>query len=185
MAVEQAHAKQALNGICNCVGSLMLKPAHLISQDDWHHTITINLTSAFNVVHAATKTLKKPASIVLMSSAAALIGLPNHEAISAAKAGINGLVLAAASSYANRGLRFNAVAPGLVKTPLTDALIKNPQALEISLNSHPLGRLGEAADCSQAIQYLLSPNNSWVSGQILAVDGGLSTLKKTISSKAG
>ena len=89
-----------IDGIANCVGSLLLKPAHLTSDDEWAATIAANLTSAFATVRAATKAIKGGGSIVLVSSAAARIGLANHEAIAAAKAGVIGLTLSAAASYA-------------------------------------------------------------------------------------
>src|SRR5664279_141040 len=95
-----------VNGVANCVGSLLLKPAHLLSEEEWDTTITTNLKSAFAVVRAATAAMAPHGgSIVLLSSAAARIGLANHEAISAAKAGVEGLALAAAASYASKGIR--------------------------------------------------------------------------------
>jgi NAD(P)-dependent dehydrogenase (short-subunit alcohol dehydrogenase family) len=118
-------------------------------------------------------------SIVLMSSAAARIGLPNHEAIAAAKAGIIGLVYSAAATYAARRVRVNAVAPGLVQTPLTEKITSNERSRGFSLALHPLGRLGEAADIASAIRWLLNPEQSWVTGQVLGVDGGLGTLKSS------
>lgn len=116
-------------------------------------------------------------SVVLVSTAAAHIGLQNHEAVAATKAGIDGLVLSAAATYARRGIRFNAVAPGLTRTPLAGALATDPKLVEASVRMHPLGRIGEPGDVASAIGWLLDPANSWVTGQVLTVDGGLSTLK--------
>jgi len=177
-AVEQAHEVfGGLDGVANCIGSVMLKPAHRLTDDDWRETLTTNLTSAFATVRAAAKTMRKSGgSIVLVSSAAAQIGLPNHEAISAAKAGINGLVLAAAASYANRGIRVNAVAPGLVKSKMTRRLWESESAAESSRAMHALGRIGEPEEIAAAMSWLLDPSNSWVTGQILGVDGGLSRI---------
>jgi NAD(P)-dependent dehydrogenase (short-subunit alcohol dehydrogenase family) len=120
---------------------------------------------------------KTGGSIVLVSSAAARVGLANHEAIAAAKAGVAGLCLAAAASYAARGIRVNAVAPGLVRTPLTAGITGNELALKASTAMHPLGRIGEPEEVAEAIAWLLDAKQSWITGQILGVDGGLATLR--------
>ena len=117
-------------------------------------------------------------SIVLMSSVAGRYGLPNHEAVAAAKAGIEGLVRAAAATYAPRGIRVNAVAPGLVRTPLAGRLVATEQAVEASAAMHPLGRIGEPEDLTDALAFLLDPARSaWVTGQTLSVDGGFATVR--------
>ncbi len=167
-------------GLVNCVGSLLLKPAHLTTSDEYARTIALSLTTAFATVRAAGRVLAaQPAggSVVLVSSAAARLGLANHEAIAAAKAGVIGLTLSAAATYAARGLRVNCVAPGLVRTPLTARITGSPAATQASLGMHALGRLGEPDDVAAAIAYLLSPEASWVSGEVLGVDGGLATLR--------
>jgi NAD(P)-dependent dehydrogenase (short-subunit alcohol dehydrogenase family) len=116
-------------------------------------------------------------SIVLVSSAAGRTGLSNHEAIAAAKAGIIGLTQSAAASYAARGIRVNCVVPGLVRTPLTARITGNETALKGSVAMHALGRVGEASDIASAIRWLLDPAQSWVTGQVLGVDGGLATVR--------
>ena len=107
-----------LDGVVNCSGSLLLKPAHLTSESEWQETIAASLTTSFAVVRAAGKYMTQGGSVVLIGSAAAEIGLANHEAIAAAKAGILGLARSAAT-YAHLGLRFNVVEPGLTETRLT------------------------------------------------------------------
>jgi NAD(P)-dependent dehydrogenase (short-subunit alcohol dehydrogenase family) len=167
-----------VDGVANCVGSLLLKPAHLTSDAEWQATLAINLTSAFAAVHAGAKSmLKTGGSIVLVSSAAARVGLANHEAIAAAKAGIIGLTLAAAASYAERGIRVNCVAPGLVRTPLTARLTANEASLKASAAMHPLGRIGEPSDVAAVMAWLLDPVRSWITGQVFGIDGGLATLR--------
>lgn len=166
-----------ITGVANCIGSVLLKPAHLTSDAEWHHTITTNLTSSFSLVRAAAKAMRQSGgSIVLCSSAAAQIGLANHEAIAAAKAGIIGLTLAAAATYANRGVRVNAVAPGLVKSEMTRKLWETEEAAAVSAQMHAVGRLGDPEDVANAIAWLLDPVNSWVTGQTLGVDGGLGSV---------
>ncbi|HAY83211.1 MAG TPA: hypothetical protein DCY79_25675 [Planctomycetaceae bacterium] len=167
-----------LHGIVNCVGSVLLKPAHLTTAEEWQQTIATNLTSAFATVRAGYKVMKEQGgSIVLMSTAAARTGLPNHEAICAAKAGVVGLMRSAAASYAARGIRVNAVAPGLVKTGMTERIWGNEKSANVSLGMHALGRLGEPGDVASLLTWLLEPANDWVTGQEFAVDGGLGSLR--------
>ena len=184
-AVEDClkHAEEqfgGIDGVVNCVGSVLLKPAHLTSEQEWHDTISINLSSAFATVRAAAKTMKQGGSVVLMSSAAARIGLANHEAIAAAKAGVIGLAQSAAASYAARGLRFNVVAPGLVKTRMTESIWSKARSAETSTAMHALGRLGEPDDIASLIAWLLDQKNSWITGEVISVDGGLSRVRTAI-----
>lgn len=187
--VEQAFVRAIeehgpLAGAVNCVGSLLLKPAHLTTDEDWDATITTNLRSAFAIVRGAAKTMRRTGgSVVLVSSAAARLGFANHEAIAAAKAGVIGLTLSAAASYAANGLRFNAVAPGLVRTPLTSSIWSSEPSAKASEEMHAAGRLGEPDDVASAICWLLDPSNSWVTGEVLSVDGGLSHLRPTVRRK--
>lgn len=177
-ADRAADALGGLTGIACCAGSLLLKPAHLTTTAEWQATLAANLTTAFGCVRAAGRLLKTTGgSVVLVSSAAARIGLANHEAIAAAKAGIVGLMLSAAATYARQRIRFNAVAPGLTKTPLTQGLVASELAEKASIGMHPLGRLGTPEDVARAILFLLDPAQDWITGQVLGVDGGLASLK--------
>jgi NAD(P)-dependent dehydrogenase (short-subunit alcohol dehydrogenase family) len=119
-------------------------------------------------------------SLLLFSSAAGRIGLANHEAIAAAKAGIIGLTLSTAATYAQRGLRVNCIAPGLVKTHMSEKITANPSAEAFSRALHPLGRLGVADDIKGLGSLLLSEEGAWITGQVFGVDGGLSSLKTKI-----
>jgi len=144
---EAAGTFGEIAGVANCIGSLLLKPAHTTTDDEFQATINANLFSAFATARTAGKTMERSGgSVVLVSSAAARIGMPNHEAIAAAKAGIEGLTVAAAASYAGRGIRFNAVAPGLTMSQMTRHIWENKQAAEASVRMHALGRLGEPDD---------------------------------------
>lgn len=167
-----------INGIVNCAGSILLKPAHLTTEAEWKQTIETNLTTAYATVRAGAKSLwSTGGSIVLCSTAAARTGLPNHEAIAAAKGGVIGLTLSAAATYAPRNIRVNCVAPGLVDTPLAARITSNPAALQASAAMHPLGRIGQPGDVASGITWLLDPNNSWVTGQVIGIDGGLGTVR--------
>jgi NAD(P)-dependent dehydrogenase (short-subunit alcohol dehydrogenase family) len=167
-----------IHGIVNCAGSLLLKPAHLTSAAEWNQTIEANLTTAFATVRAGAKAmLATGGSIVLLATAAARTGFPNHEAIAAAKSGVIGLMLGAAASYAPRNIRVNCVAPGLVDTPLAARITSSEAALKASAAMHALGRIGQPADVASGIAWLLDPENSWVTGQVIGIDGGLSTIR--------
>lgn len=178
-AVESLFADHpGITAAANLAGSILLKPAHLTSEAEFAETISQNLKTAFALTRAAGRQMKSAGgSVVLMSSCAAGIGLANHEAISAAKAGIEGLVRSAAATYASAGIRFNAVAPGLVATPMARRITENEGALKASIAMHPLGRIGNAPEIAAAIAFLLAPENNWITGQTLGVDGGLSRLK--------
>jgi len=175
---EAAQAFSKISGAVNCVGSVLLKPAHLTTPEEFDQVISTNLKSSFCILRSAVKSFgSSGGSIVLLSSAAASIGLANHEAIAAAKAGINGLVLSAAATYASKSIRVNGVAPGLVETELTTAITTSQSSRQYSLALHPVGRLGKPEDIASCIEWLLSSDQSWVTGQIIGVDGGLSSLK--------
>lgn len=167
-------AAGTLDGVVNLCGSILLKPAHLTSEDELHETIAQNLTTAFALVRSSIPSLRdQGGSIVLVSSAAASVGLANHEAISAAKAGVEGLVRSAAATYASHDIRVNCVAPGLVDTPLSRSITSNATALKASKAMHPLRRIGTPEDVACVIQWLLGPEASWITGQTIGIDGGI------------
>ena len=178
-ALDSAVARFApIDGIVNCAGSLLLKPAHLTSEREYRDTIETSLTTAFATVRAGAKAMMSTGgSIVLCATAAARTGFANHEAIAAAKGGVIGLTMSAAASYGARNIRVNCVAPGLVETPLTARITGNEAALKASQGMHALGRIGKPEDIASAIAWLLDPENNWVTGQVLGVDGGLGTVR--------
>jgi NAD(P)-dependent dehydrogenase (short-subunit alcohol dehydrogenase family) len=167
-----------LDGVVNCVGSILLKPAHLTTDEEWNTTLSLNLGTAFSAVRAGARAMMAAGgSIVLVSSAAARMGLVNHEAIAAAKAGVIGLTLSAAASYAPRGIRVNCVAPGLVATAMSARITSSEPALKASTAMHALGRIGKPEDVASAILWLLDPESTWVTGQVVGVDGGLGSVR--------
>ena len=181
-ALENLVAKVAdedgpIDGVAVCIGSLLLKSAHLTSQDEFQSTLETNLTTTFGILRASVRPMMKHGgSIVLVSSAAARIGIANHEAIAAAKAGVVGLTLSAAATYAARGIRVNCVAPGLTETPMTERLTANEAGRQASEAMHAMNRLGQPEDVARAIAWLLDREQAWVTGQTLGVDGGLGSV---------
>jgi NAD(P)-dependent dehydrogenase (short-subunit alcohol dehydrogenase family) len=170
-----------VDGIANCVGSLLLKAAHSTSEEEWMSVLHTNLTSSFAAVRAAGKHMRKAGgSVALVSTAAARHGLANHEAIAAAKGGVIGLVLSAAATYARYGIRFNCVAPGLVRTPMTAGITGNEMAVKASSAMHALGKIGEPEHIASGLAWLLDPVQNWVTGQVLGIDGGLSSVMPRI-----
>jgi 3-oxoacyl-[acyl-carrier protein] reductase len=162
------------DGLVNCVGSLLLKPAHSTSDDEFRDVIETNLFTSFATVRAGAKRLREHGgSIVLFASAAAEVGIHNHEAIAAAKAGVIGLARSAAATYANDNIRINVVSPGLIKTEMTRRIWDNPAAAKGSVDLHALGRLGESEQVASLVAWLLDPENHWITGQVIGVDGGL------------
>jgi NAD(P)-dependent dehydrogenase (short-subunit alcohol dehydrogenase family) len=179
-----SQSMQGINAVVCLAGSVLLKPLHLTSRAEWDSTLQANVTAAAGTLRAAVSRMKVGGAVVLMSSAAAGIGLSNHEAIAAGKAGIEGLVRSAAMTYAAKSIRVNAVAPGLVQTPLTQRVWSNPRSADVSLAMHPLGRFGQPEEVARAIYFLIDPSNNWITGQVLGVDGGLRTLKTTAAAKS-
>jgi NAD(P)-dependent dehydrogenase (short-subunit alcohol dehydrogenase family) len=167
-----------LDGAVCAAGSILLKPAHLVSEQEYNDTMAANSAAAFGLVRAAARPLmERGGSIVLFASAAAVTGLSNHEAIAAAKGAVMGLAISAAATYARYQIRVNCIAPGLVATPLTQRITSNEASLKASQAMHALGRIGQPEDIAAAATWLLSDDSSWMSGNVLNMDGGLAKLR--------
>ncbi|MCY2958621.1 MAG: SDR family oxidoreductase [Planctomycetota bacterium] len=167
-----------VDGLAVCVGSILLKPLHLTTDDEFRRTIDQNLIPAFYATRAAVRVMQeRGGSIVLFASAASEAGLANHEAIGAAKAAVVGLARSTAATYAAKRIRVNALAPGLVRTAMSARITGSAAALAASTAMHPLGRIGEAEDVARMAAFLLDPRNSWITGSVFGVDGGLAALR--------
>lgn len=163
----------------HAVGSILLKPAHTTKNEEWAQTIDLNLNSAFYGLRAAVKAmLKSGGSIALISSTAAQVGLPSHEAIAAAKGGVESLTRSAAATYASKNIRVNSIALGLVESNMSQPMVSSEGARKISEAMHPLGRIGQPGDAASLLAWLISDDASWVTGQAWAVDGGISACRQ-------
>ena len=167
-------------GIVNLAGSILIKPVQRVSTNEIETAFKQNFMTAFNTVKhfAPIFSTRGRGSIVLMSTVAAQIGLANHEVIAAAKSAVNGLTISAAASFAAKNVRVNAIAPSLINTPLGQKFLGSEKMKETLAGNHPLGRYGEPGDVSSLVVWLLDEQNSWMTGQVLSIDGGMSTLKK-------
>ncbi len=171
---DSSAAQSDFCGLVNCIGSLLLKPAHTTSDADFRQMVETNLFTAFSTIRVGTRLLRdQGGAIVLFASAAAEIGLPNHEAIAAAKAGVIGLARSAAATYSAKNIRVNVVSPGLIRTEMTRRIWENPGSMNAATQMHPLGRIGEPEQVASLVEWLLDDENNWVTGQVIGVDGGL------------
>ena len=157
-------------------GTLILKPAHKCTEEDFKNTVSNNFKAAFSAVRASGELLRDCA-VILMSTAAASIGLANHEAIAAAKGGLEGFTKSAAATYAKNNIRVNALALGLVESNLSNGIVSNQAALEISKKMHSIGKIGSPEIVAKFAVPLITDNSSWITGSVINIDGGLSTTK--------
>jgi NAD(P)-dependent dehydrogenase (short-subunit alcohol dehydrogenase family) len=168
-----------LHGLVYCPGTINLKPFARLTEQDFMHDWQVNVLGAVRVLQQAIKSLKKAqgASVVLYSTVAARVGMNFHASVATAKSAVEGLALSLAAEYASGKIRFNVVAPSLTDTPLAAALLSSPEKREASDKRHPLGRVGTPEELAAITAFLLSNQSAWISGQVLGVDGGMSSLK--------
>jgi 3-oxoacyl-[acyl-carrier protein] reductase len=166
-----------IDGLVYCPGSINLRPFKGLKIETFESDMQINFFNMVKVVQQLLPqlTASNQASIVLFSSVAASMGMPFHTSVAAAKGAIEGFAKALAAEYAPK-IRVNVIAPSLTNTPLADKFLNNETKQEKSAERHPLKRFGQPEDLAQMANFLLSENASWISGQILHVDGGMSTL---------
>jgi NAD(P)-dependent dehydrogenase (short-subunit alcohol dehydrogenase family) len=165
-----------IKGIAYCVGSIDLKPLRMVTEADMNKCMKLNLYSAIEAIKGYQENLKKnKGSVVLFSTVAAQRGFTNHTIIASAKAAVEGLTVTLAAEFAPN-IRVNCIAPSLSKSKIAEPMLKNPAIAEGIAKAHPLKRLGEGKDSAALAKFLITEESSWITGQIIAVDGGRSKL---------
>ena len=165
-----------IKGIAYCVGSIDLKPLRMVTETDMNKCMKLNLYSAIEAIKGFQESLKKnKGSVVLFSTVAAQRGFTNHTIIASAKAAVEGLTVTLAAEFAPN-IRVNCIAPSLSKSKIAEPMLKNPAIAEGIAKAHPLKRLGEGKDSAALAKFLITDDSSWVTGQVIAVDGGRSKL---------
>lgn len=168
-----------LHGLVYCPGSINLKPFNRFNEDDFLADFQQNFIGAIRIIQKCLPSLKKSgnASIVLFSTVAVKVGMPFHTSIAASKGAVEGFAKSLAAELAINKIRVNVVAPSLSDTSLAEQLLSTPEKREASAKRHPLQRIGTTNDSAELAAFLLSDKSSWMTGQIIGVDGGLGTLK--------
>ena len=165
-----------IKGIAYCVGSIDLKPLKMVSENDFQKCMKLNLYSAVEVIKAYQDSLKKnKGSIILFSTVAAKRGFTNHSIISSTKAAVEGLTISLAAEFAPN-IRVNCIAPSLTNSKISQPLLKNTIMAEGIAKAHPMKRIGEGKDAAAMAKFLLTEESSWITGQIIGVDGGRSSI---------
>ena len=165
-----------IKGIAYCVGSIDLMPFRMVTENDFNKCMKLNLYSAVELIKGFQENLKKnKGSIVLFSTIAAQRGFTNHSIIASTKAAVEGLAVSLAAEFAPN-IRVNCIAPSLTNSKIAQPMIKNTAIAEGIAKAHPLKRIGEGKDGAALAKFLLTDESSWITGQIIAVDGGRSKL---------
>lgn len=168
----------SIDGIAYCPGTINLKPFHGLKENDFKNDFEINVMGAIRTIQTFLKPLKKgnDPSIVLFSTIAVQQGMSFHSSIAVSKGAIEGLTRSLAAELSPT-VRVNCIAPSITNTPLAQRLLSSPEKEEASAKRHPLNRVGSAEDIASMATFLLSNKSSWMTGQVLGVDGGMSSVK--------
>ncbi|WP_306640082.1 SDR family NAD(P)-dependent oxidoreductase [Sanyastnella coralliicola] len=176
--IDLSEHTDQLDGLVYCPGTINLKPFSSLKPEDVMNDLQVNYIGAFQNIQKNFRLLRKgnDPAVVLFSTVAVKNGMAFHSSISGAKAAVEGLTKSLAAEFAPK-IRVNAVAPSLTDTSLAEALLNNEKKQESAKDRHPMKRFGEAADVARVASFLVGNESSWMTGQIIGVDGGLSTLK--------
>ena len=165
-----------INGLAYCVGSIDLKPIKMTKKSDYMQSFNLNLISAIEVIRKFSDNLKQnKGSIVLFSTVAVRRGFTNHSIIASVKGALEGLTVSLAAEFAPN-IRVNCIAPSLTKSKIAEPMLKNKLIADGIAKAHPMKRIGEGKDAAAMAKFLLTDESSWITGQIIGVDGGRSKL---------
>ena len=182
--IETAHAQGLVpQALAHCAGNIRLGALHRMSEQEFRETLDANLVSAFHTLAAFVGNLRQhnlPGSAVLVSSIAAQIGTPNHEAVAAAKAGVEGLARGAAATYAPYGIRINVVAPGIMDSPATRSILATEAARAAAARQYPLPGIGSTDELADLMGWLMSARSGRVTAQVWSIDGGFTGIRPLV-----
>ncbi len=182
--IENANAQGLIpQAFAHCVGNIRLGALHRLSEADFNDSIEANLTSAFHAMGAFVGNLRQhnlPGSAVLVSSVAAQIGTPNHEAVAAAKAGVEGLARGTAATYAPYGIRVNVVAPGIMESPATAKILATEAQRSAAARQYPLPGIGSTTELAELMAWLMSNRSGRVTAQVWSVDAGFTGIRPLV-----
>ena len=169
-----------IDGLVYFPGSINLKPFRGLKENEFLNDFNINVLGAIKSIQTYTPNLQlsDKASIVMFSTVAVQTGMPFHASVAVSKGAIEGLTRSLAAEFAPK-IRVNCIAPSLTHTPMAERLLSTPEKIEASANRHPLKKIGEPKDLANMVEFLLSENASWITGQILHVDGGMGSIKNS------
>lgn len=176
--LDMSFLPDTLDGIVYCPGAITLKPFARIKEEDFLNDYKLQVIGAIKVIQSCLPALKKSshASIVLFSTVAVSMGFNFHSIVGTNKGALEGLTKSLAAELAPK-IRVNCVAPSITETPLAGSLLNTPEKIEANAQRHPLKRIGHPMDIANAVAFLLSDNSSWITGQIIHIDGGMSSIK--------
>ncbi|MDA7874652.1 SDR family oxidoreductase [Rubripirellula sp.] len=178
-SIEKSDLPEVIDGFVYCPGTINLGPLRAVKADQLRSDFEINVVGAVQTLQAALSGLKRStdASVVMFSTIAVATGLPMHTSVAAAKGAIEALVRTWAAELSPK-IRVNAIAPALTDTPLAGKFLDRDEKREAMAAKYPLARIGTVDDMAAAADFLLSHESSWMTGQILAIDGGMSAVRK-------
>jgi 3-oxoacyl-[acyl-carrier protein] reductase len=176
---ELSELPEEIHGLVYCAGSINLRPFNRLSNEDFLNDFNQNVLGAVAIIQKLLPNLKKPknASIVLFSTVAVKLGMPYHASIAASKGALEGLAKSLAAEFAIAKIRVNVIAPSLTDTTLAHALLNTEEKKDAAGKRHPLQRVGTVDDMAKLVSFLLSDDSSWITGQVIGVDGGMGSLK--------
>lgn len=177
--LDEINFPDVIDGLVYAPGSINLKPFNRLSTDDFKNDFEVNVLGAVKTIQKLLPNLKKSesASVVLFSSVAAKLGMPFHASISASKSAVEGLTKSLAAELSAQKIRVNAIALSLTDTNLASQLLCTAEKREASGKRHPLQRIGNADEIGKMVEFLLSKNSAWITGQIIGIDGGMGSVK--------